>query len=364
MDDSSSSSSSSSSFAACILAVGTACPELYITQSEALAFYEAQDLLPPGQQSLYRRLLSDGPVKGRYFGLQQAAEIIGESSDSQILRFTDQARKIAAEACRQALAQAGCAPDAVGGIVVNTCTGYLCPGLTSYLIEDLALPNNIKALDIMGMGCGAAIPNLESGCGMLYRTRGKPVLCVAVEICSATHMIDDDPGLTVSNCIFGDGAAAVLLGPGSNDGPALLDFETGIFPEHREALRYRTQQGRLRNTLSRRVPVIGAACLEKVTRSLLARHAMDVADVAWWAVHAGGTTVLDQVAARLGLKPATLQVSHEVFATHGNMSSPTVLFALRRQMEAGNTKGPGLLLAFGAGFSAFAALACGEKKSP
>jgi predicted naringenin-chalcone synthase len=45
-------------------------------------------------------------------------------------------------------------PYELGGLVVNTCTGYLCPGLTSYLAEDLALGDDLRMLDIAGMGCG------------------------------------------------------------------------------------------------------------------------------------------------------------------------------------------------------------------
>ena len=39
----------------------------------------------------------------------------------------------------RALADAGLAPGDIDGIVISTCTGYLCPGLTSYVIERLGL---------------------------------------------------------------------------------------------------------------------------------------------------------------------------------------------------------------------------------
>ncbi|MFO7821114.1 MAG: 3-oxoacyl-[acyl-carrier-protein] synthase III C-terminal domain-containing protein, partial [Lentisphaeria bacterium] len=272
-------------------------------------------------------------------------------------RFTVQGRDIAARAGREALQKAGLKPTDIGGIVANTCTAYLCPGLTSYLAEDLGLPTNVKAIDIMGMGCGSAIPNLECGCGMLQNTRGKPVLCISTEICSATHLVDDDPGITVSNCIFGDGAAAVVLGAGAESDPCLIDFETGLFPKHREALRYTHKGGRLRNQLTPRVPVIGAQCTEKVVQRLLARHEIEISDIRWWAVHAGGTSVLERVGNRLNLADDALATSTEVFEEYGNMSSPTVLFVLQRLMQNNQVEGPGMLLAFGAGFTAFAGLA-------
>ena len=335
---------------------------MYLTQAEAYEFYRANNLIPESQRALYERLLLHGPIKGRHIGLECTEQILGESFDDQVARFTLQGRKILAQACTEALSGAGVEPAEVGGIVVNTCTGYICPGLTSYLAEDLGLPGDVKNIDIMGMGCGAAVPNLECACGLLQRTRGRPVISAAAEICSATHLIDDEPGLTVSNAIFGDGAAAAVIEEREYDSPGLrlIDFETGLFPQHREELRYRTQGNRLRNTLTRKVPIIGAKCIAEVAQRILKRNGLKKGDIGWWAVHGGGTEVLRQVAKKIEIPLETLAISSAVFERYGNMSSPTVLFTLRDLMLAGQTKGAGLILAFGAGFTAFAALAEGD----
>lgn len=343
-----------------IAAIGTASPELYVTQRDAYDFYAACGAMPPAQQDLYARLLLDSPIRGRHFGLPRKEDVLNEDPDALIERFATYGRRLSAEAARHALTEADIAPGDVGAVVTNTCTGYLCPGLSSYVAEDLGLTDSVKPLDIMGMGCGAALPNLESGCALLASGLKRPVLCVATEICSATHFMDDDPGLTVSNCIFGDGAAAVVLRP-DGDGPVTLrDFESGLFPQHRAALRYDHQGGRLRNRLGRRVPVIGAACVQEVAGRLLKRNRLTPADIGWWAVHAGGTAVLDEVARQLDLPRSALAASYHTFEQYGNMSSATVLFALQHAIEQGRTRGPGMLMAFGAGFTAFAALASGR----
>lgn len=344
-----------------ISGIGTACPELYMKQEEVLAFYKKHDLMPANQRALYEDLLVDGPIQGRYFGMNRPTDVIDEGTDAKNQRYLTQGRKLAGEASISALKEAGVSPGDIGGLVVNSCTGYLCPGLTSYLVQDLGFSPYIKVVDLMGMGCGSALPNLECGCGMLERNGGKPVLCVAVEVCSATHFIDDDPGLTVSNCIFGDGAAAVVIKDnaerdGDQAAPAIVDFETGIFPEYREELRYKSDGGHLRNSLSPRVPVTGGKCLKKVTSRLLTKHNLEVSDIGWWAVHAGGKSVLDQVAKNFDLRKNELAASRDIFAKYGNMSSPTALFVFRELLNRNAVAGPGLLLAFGAGFTAFAAL--------
>ncbi len=342
--------------------LGTATPPLYVTQEEVYDFFSTQLDLKPAEQALYRRILLDGKIKGRFLGMDTTAEALETNPDLLIARFLKFGRVTAVAAARRALDEAGLKPTDITGLVVNTCTGYLCPGFSSYIAEDLGLPTSIRFQDLMGMGCGAAIPKLEAATGMLARSGEGPVLSVAVEICSATLYPSHEPELVVSNSIFGDGAAAAVLDIVPDDGPAglacIVDFTSGLFPQYREDLRYRTEGGRLRNCLAKRVPVIGARTAKDVASRLLARHGLAQEDIDWWAVHPGGTVVLDQVAKGLELSPEALQYSYHVFENYGNMSSPSVLFVLREILDRGRPQAgqKGMLLAFGAGFSAFAAL--------
>jgi predicted naringenin-chalcone synthase len=346
-----------------ISGIGTANPSERMTQAEAYEFLCANFAMVPAEQDLYQRLLLDSPIRSRNFGADRREDLAAMTQDAQIGRFEQHGRRLAAEAAGVALKRAGVTADQIGGLVVNTCTGYLCPGLTSTLVEDLGLPNDLRLADLAGMGCGGALPNLETACGMLARDSSRPVLCVAVEVCSATLFMGPDPGLVVSNSIFGDGAAAVVLQAESGDAAApgaarLVDFASGVYPQYREDLRYRWEEGRLRNVLTRYVPAIGAKTAREVAGRLLQRCGRTQADIAHWIVHPGGTEVLDAIAAKMELTPGDLELSREVFFQHGNMSSPSVLFVLQSLLDSGRARSGelGLMLAFGAGFTAHAAL--------
>ncbi len=347
-----------------LAALATANPSLYVSQAEAYAYYAGRFDLAPADQALYRRLLLDGPVKGRYIGMDSTGEAAETDPDKLNARYLRHARRIAVKAARRALNRSGFVPAEIGGLVVNTCTGYLCPGLSSYLAEDLGLESDLRVMDLVGMGCGAALPNLECAAGLLLIDGARPVLSIAVEICSATLFMGSDPGLIVSNCIFGDGAAAAVLTSGQapqSGGTAaatMLGFSSVLQPKHREQLRYRQVNGRLRNHLTVKVPVIGANLAEQALLKLLGQHRLNRSDIRWWAIHPGGTAVLDQVGKKLGLEADDLRFSESVFRSYGNMSSPSVLFALDNILRDGNPEPGdlGVLLAFGAGFSAFAAL--------
>jgi predicted naringenin-chalcone synthase len=347
-------------------ALATANPRRYATQEEIYAFLVAHFQMQPQEKELYRQLLLEGPIRGRHIAVDADEEICSQDADRLIARFATHSRRIAAEAARTALDRAGLEPADIEGLIINTCTGYLCPGLSSYLVEDLRLPAFTSVLDLMGMGCGGAIPNLEAACRMIQSGAKKSVLCVSVEICSATFFLGPDPDLIVSNSIFADGASAAIVqaaGASGLQAPAsgllsFVDFESATLPKYREQLRYTTQGGRLRNVLTRNVPVIGAKAVAQVVRRLLDRHGLTQEAIDWWVVHPGGTQVLNAVQKQLGLAPEKLRFSYEVFRNYGNMSSPSVMFVLDRIRREAQPKSSdtGLLLSFGAGFTAFAAL--------
>ena len=345
-----------------IRALRTANPPQHTTQQEAFDFFRTHFNLDPEEEKLYRRLLLECPIRGRYVGMDKLDDACETDPDRLNARFLNYARQTAAAAAIKALEDAHVSPAEIGGVVVNTCTGYLCPGLTSYLAEDLGLGNDLRTLDLVGMGCGGALPNLEAAAGLLALNGQRPVLSIAVEICSATLFMGTAPALVVSNSIFGDGAAAVVMQNGESDKAGglarVLDFASGVYPQYRGQLHYRQEGGRLRNVLSIKVPKIGAKIASEVLTRLLNRHHLTQNAIQWWAVHAGGTAVLDQVGRDLGLPETDLRFSLEVFHSYGNMSSPSVLFTLKHIIEQGRPRSGdlGVLLTFGAGFSAFAAL--------
>ncbi len=86
------------------------------------------------------------------------------------------------------------------------------PGLTGYVIERLGLRPNTAAFDLVGQGCAAAAPNMRLAQALIgSRPDHSNVLSVCVEVSSAAMYLDDDPGVMVSACLFGDGAGAAVL---------------------------------------------------------------------------------------------------------------------------------------------------------
>src|SRR5207253_6596649 len=190
--------------------------------------------------------------------LENLTEAFDVTPDTLHTRFLRHAPTLAAKAAQQALTDAGSSPLEMDAVIISTCTGYLCPGLTSYVSERLGLRGDVLALDLVGQGCGAAVPNLRTAEALLLSGRAQRVLSICVEVCSAALYFDDDPGVLVSACLFGDGAgAAVLSSEPNQNGSRRIEWKTSrslLCPADRELLRFAQKAGMLRNILTRQVP--------------------------------------------------------------------------------------------------------------
>ncbi len=338
--------------------VATALPPLAISQGEGAAFLKAnyEGRLKPSSLKLLARVFAHPSVKSRRFAFDGPAALLGEDPDKRAERFTLWALKLSAEAARGALKKTGLGAGDISGLVVNTCTGYLCPGVSTYLIEELGLKRSVKAYDLVGSGCGGAVPNLQLAGALAGARPGGAVLSVAVEICSCTFQMGDDASLIISNAIFGDGAAAAVVS-GKPGGFALVDSVSRFAPEYREDIRFVHRNGQLHNQLSARLPGLAAETAGGLAAELLAANGLTRGDIGHWAVHPGGENVIKAVQARLALADDDMRWTRKVLSELGNMSSATVLFILDEMQREGLRSGElVVLLAFGAGLSAHACL--------
>jgi alkylresorcinol/alkylpyrone synthase len=252
-------------------------------------------------------------------------------------------------------------------VAVATCTGYVCPGISSFLIEAAGLRPDVRHADLVGMGCGAAIPAIEAAYDFVTAHPGATAAIVCTEICSAAFFSNDNPDIVISNTLFADGSAALLLRSAPADTalksngvlfPEIVGFESLLVPEWRDKIRFRSEGGYLRNVLAKDLPEKAASAFDLMSAALLDRHGLRRDDVKHWVLHPGGARVLDAFQARLNFRDDEIRSARTVLRENGNMSSPSVLFVLaeelrRRRPEPGSW---GVLSAFGAGFSAYACL--------
>jgi len=151
-----------------IIGMGTANPPLRLSQETAFEVYTNLVPLSDRAKALMERIfVSNHSIGYRYLGLDTPTDVLQDSQDELIARYKKYGVRVAVEAASRALSNAGLTPEDIDALVVNTCTGYLCPGLTSYVAEALPLKAGVHPFDLQGMGCGGALPNLQTAYNFL-----------------------------------------------------------------------------------------------------------------------------------------------------------------------------------------------------
>jgi alkylresorcinol/alkylpyrone synthase len=344
------------------LGLGTATPRRRYAQVECwLALQESSHFAALSSRSraiLKKVLTGKNGIATRHLALEPLSDAFQLSPDALHARFQKHAPDLATQAAERALAEAQIPARQIDAIVISTCTGCLCPGLTSYVSERLGLRPEALGLDLVGQGCGAAMPNLRLAESLLASDRAEHVLSICVEVCSAAFYLDDDPGVLISACLFGDGAGAAVLGrqPNARRRVQWTSCRSLLVPQDRDLLKFETRGGMLRNILAPQVPEIAGTHAKNLFDSTASAAGLKPSDIGAWILHAGGREVLAALQQRLELQPDDLRWSAEILEEYGNLSSPFILFVLQRALRDNAPAGRWWMSSFGAGFCCHGAL--------
>lgn len=354
-----------------LLAIGLATPRTTIDQASAartaatLSGAEGRSVRSLG--ALYRRsgverraaVVVDDAGAPWFFGDPGAPPSTGQRA----ALYRQCAAPLAEAASRQALARAQTSAARITHLVTVSCTGFDAPGVDCALIEGLGLSPDVARTNIGFMGCHAALNALRLASSIVRADDASVVLVCCVELCSLHFQHDATAeGQAVANALFADGAgAAVIAGadaePSTGGAPPIriLASPSRIFPDSSAAMSWTIGDHGFEMTLSARVPELLERHVPDWVDGLLAEHALSRTDVGGWAIHPGGPRIVAALRGALGLEHERCTHSTSVLASHGNMSSPTILFILDRLAQA-DVPRPWLALAFGPGLAGEAAL--------
>ncbi|MFM7150306.1 MAG: type III polyketide synthase [Gemmataceae bacterium] len=358
------------------LSIGTAVPETVIDQKQALTVARAlacpsaeQDTWLPGMyagtliekrnlvfsKELVRDVLEGTHHSGSVFLPKYEATDRGPTTAQRMEHYQELAPPLALHASRVALEGSGRPAEQISHLVTVSCTGFFAPGMDRLLVEHLNLPPTVERTHVGFMGCHGALNGLRVA--NAFCQAGGHVLLSAVELCSLHYHYSYNPSKMIANAIFADGAASLVGVPNSEAPHAWKVLATGstYLPGSSRAMTWNIGDHGFEMTLSKHVPELIEKHLRPWLDTWLQSHNLSQERIGSWGIHPGGPKILTAVEKSLGLSEKDTEISREVFAHHGNMSSPTILFILKRMIER-NRPRPCLLLGFGPGLVAEAAL--------
>ncbi|MFE0381008.1 type III polyketide synthase [Streptomyces inhibens] len=259
---------------------------------------------------------------------------------------------------RKALDQAELEPQEIDLIIYVSCTGFMMPSLTAWLINKMGFRSETRQMPIAQLGCaagGAAVNRAHDYCTAYPDAN---VLIVACEFCSLCYQPTDlGVGSLLSNGLFGDGIAAAVVRGNGGTGVRLERNGSYLIPHTEDWISYAVRSTGFHFQLDKRVP----GTMEPLTPALRAvaeQHQWNAGKLDFYIVHAGGPRILDDLCRFLEVPPDAFRFSRATLTEYGNIASAVVLDALGRMFDEASTLDGhrGLLAGFGPGITAEIAL--------
>jgi predicted naringenin-chalcone synthase len=335
-----------------ILSIGTAVPKYGTKQSTILDYMHAvynDDTASRMLNILFGRsgintrysVVSDfdnsKPEDGLFNGNESAPSV-----EKRLTIFKEHAVSLAIEAIQDSFKKINTtiAKFEITHLITVTCTGLYAPGIDAALIEELNLPNDIFHTSINFLGCNAAFPALKLGDMIAKTDENAKVLIVCVELCTLHFQPKNNHDNLLSNTIFGDGAAAVVIVPDTSanqhyqGGMSINGFYSLLLNKGKDLMGWNITPVNFEMVLDAKVPEFIGNEVDDIVLKAGIKLNITPDKIDNWAIHPGGKKILDTIKKQLKLNDTDLQYSYKVLDEYGNMSSPTILFVLNEIMQA------------------------------
>jgi len=270
--------------------------------------------------------------------------------------YQNEAIVLAKEAINKAIQNANITAATITHLITVSCTGMYAPGLDIDLVNECQLNSTTERTCINFMGCYAAFNAIKTA---YYITQTNPQAIVAiacVELCTLHFRGEKDEEAILSNALFSDGAAAVIISgkPLGMYSLQLTNFYNDLATQGIKEMSWDIGDAGFEMKLSQKVPDVIRSGIKTLVDKLMSKLGLDLRNVDFFAIHPGGKKILEVVESELNIPRIKNKFAHEVLRQYGNMSSPTVLFVLDKiwnELTPGDQNKNILSFAFGPGLT-------------
>lgn len=349
-----------------ILAIGTALPTYRHAQTDILTFMQRVYALDAVEERKLRFLYHQSGIDYRYSFIPDYSKPKREwrfyppeeslepfpSLELRMSWFQKYAAALSVDAIRDCLQNYGKERPEITHLITVSCTGMSAPGLDLQVMEMMELPRQLHRSAINFMGCYAALHALKQADSICKADPSATVLIVCTELCTLHFQKVPTADNLTASLLFGDGAAAVLVGTGSKEKPiaTLNGFYAEVVPKGKRDMSWELSSTGFLMTLSGYIPELISTDFRPLLERAMKQYKLDISQIDSWCIHPGGKRILEAVKKSLNLNEDALESAESILRDYGNMSSPSVLFVLKRILDSG-IKGRVLAAAFGPGLT-------------
>ncbi|WP_319482751.1 beta-ketoacyl-ACP synthase III [uncultured Draconibacterium sp.] len=260
-----------------------------------------------------------------------------------------------ARAVENLLKKTGTSPGEVDMLICATITPDMNLPATANIIAHKTNIHNAWSFDL-NAACSGFIFSLATATQFIESGRYKKVVIVAAEKMSAIINYEDR-----TTCpLFGDGAAAVLIEPTTEDvgvidyinrvdglGRHHLHIKAGgsLKPASEETVKnkehYLYQEGQA-------VFKAAVSSMADVAVEIMKKHDISSEDVAWLVPHQANMRIIEATARRMGISKKQVMINIQKYGNTTAATIPLCLWDYEKQLKKGDNI---ILAAFGAGFT-------------
>lgn len=354
-----------------IISIGTAVPAWRHEQASILQFMQQVYAFNESDRRKLRYLYHHSGIENRYSVIADYSRSLPEwkfyphsenlepfpSLEQRMTWYHKYAGPLSVDAIRQCI-DGKIKEEEITHLITVSCTGMSAPGLDLHIMELLDLPKNIYRTSVNFMGCYAAVHALRMADAIAATQPAANVLIVCTELCTLHFQREATTDNIASSLLFADGSAAALIVPDARPakGLRLASFYSEVIPKGKRDMAWDLSSSGFLMTLSSYIPDLVEEDFAPLIGRALQRAGYSREQVGHWCIHPGGKKILEAVQKSLVLEDGALEAAYEVLKKFGNMSSPTILFVLKKIMqrlfaEPEKTTGPVLAAAFGPGLT-------------
>jgi len=349
-----------------IVSIGTALPAYKHRQQDIQKFMELVFAMSRDENRKLKFLYQHSGIDHRYSTIPDYSREIKNwrfypqsenlepfpSLERRIEFFNKHAGPLSVAAIRDCIA--GLLPSReITHLITVSCTGMSAPGLDLQIMELMDLPKDIYRTSVNFMGCYAAIHALKIADAICKSEPDAKVVIACTELCTLHFQREPTIDNITSSLLFGDGsAAALLMSDESKMGIRLDQFYSEVITKGKKDMAWELSSSGFLMTLSGYIPELLEEDFRPLVTKTLNKAGIKEEEVAHWCIHPGGKRILDVVHQSLEFRNGELTHCYDVLKEFGNMSSATILFVLKRIMDASLERGQKIFTAaFGPGLT-------------